>query len=239
MNRNKPAFPSIPEIPDDADALPHVPAFDGKRCSRCHEVKPIEAFGINRATPSGRNYACLECSAKKARDARNASNKPRNWRLTRPGFAICTMCEKERSIEAFPKRPDTAIGIAPMCRDCRKIAARIYDRKSNRNPDAVKRAEQRRERKRRREYQETRSMYLNRLISLVNQFIERGYPKYQIARIAGVDEQTLTRWHRNGDGKPPRVGLLIAAQERLTAALPAANMTARSTTVIFDSGDAD
>ncbi len=239
MSKKKPAFPPIPDIPEDADALPHTPKFDGKRCSICHEVRPIEAFGINRATPSGRNYMCRECAAKRARDQRNLSNKPRSWRRTRPGYAVCTMCQKELSIEAFTKRASSAIGISPTCKRCRKVAARIYERKTNRNPDAIKRAEQRRERKRRREYEETRKMYLARFSVLVTRLLARGYRKYEIARFAGIDQQTLNRWANGGAGKPPRVGHLIAAHDRLTAVIPADNMTPRRECVIFDTSEAD
>lgn len=37
------------------------------RCPRCLRALPIEAFGFNRATASGRNSRCMECERERKR----------------------------------------------------------------------------------------------------------------------------------------------------------------------------
>ncbi len=41
-----------------------------RRCPKCGEVKPIEAFGTDRARPDGRDVRCKECRREATREAR-------------------------------------------------------------------------------------------------------------------------------------------------------------------------
>ena len=36
-----------------------------KRCTRCREQKPLEAFARNRLAPDGRTYECRECRSRR------------------------------------------------------------------------------------------------------------------------------------------------------------------------------
>ncbi len=47
----------------------HLPATH-KRCSCCHEVKPVEEFGVNCQTPDGLMYYCRTCNCAKQREYR-------------------------------------------------------------------------------------------------------------------------------------------------------------------------
>lgn len=49
-----------------------------KTCSRCHESKPLDAFGVDRSTKDGLNRRCRECTNSSSRE------KNQKWRKANP-----------------------------------------------------------------------------------------------------------------------------------------------------------
>lgn len=43
---------------------------DLKRCSHCHQLKPLSEFVRRKSSPDGRDYYCRECHNAKARNYR-------------------------------------------------------------------------------------------------------------------------------------------------------------------------
>jgi hypothetical protein len=63
-----------------------------KRCSRCHEDLPLEAFGVDRERKDGKNMYCKPCICIKARSRKRKKPKRKPMTLSRlsPRTAIIT-----------------------------------------------------------------------------------------------------------------------------------------------------
>lgn len=67
-------------------SLAQIPALGFKRCTRCHEVKPVEQFGIDQGRKDGRCVYCKPCTSDVAKAT--ASRKPAGSKIIRSGYTI-------------------------------------------------------------------------------------------------------------------------------------------------------
>ena len=92
-----------------------------KRCTKCGEEKPIDAFSVNRSTKDGRAYYCRKCFAMVRRSYGRAR--------------FCTACEQTKPPDQFDgahlcfecagKVPSGAVRYCPRCH--RYKAAKVFD----------------------------------------------------------------------------------------------------------------
>lgn len=62
--------------------MKHEPACSGeKRCSVCHEVKPVLAFATHPTNRDGMQHYCRPCGNKRAADYRSARIQRESVRL--------------------------------------------------------------------------------------------------------------------------------------------------------------
>lgn len=111
-----------------------------KRCTKCHEVKPLEEFPVDKRKRDGRCPRCLVCNAKHCREARWAkkgipeSEWPRLHREVEAraarrnsvpdGCKRCSRCDEVKPLEEFPAHTNTRDGRGSQCHVCRAKRAR-------------------------------------------------------------------------------------------------------------------
>jgi hypothetical protein len=86
-----------------------------KRCSVCHQTKPLYSFHLGGSTIDGRSASCKECANARTR-AWISSETPR-LKLT-VSAKTCPACCVERSASQYHKcrsRPD---GLQTYCKEC-------------------------------------------------------------------------------------------------------------------------
>ncbi len=59
--------------------------MDGKKCSKCHEVKPLSEFNFNRRNKDGLDYKCRVCAAAEQREWRK-KNLYKTSKYNRKGY---------------------------------------------------------------------------------------------------------------------------------------------------------
>jgi len=107
-----------------------------KRCGRCQQEKPVDAFGVVRSNPDGRRGVCKECFNGKRREwiARNhervKENKRREYELNRDKYKQYFNSDKRRlrvfewklqrffgiTIDDFEAMMDAQAGRCAICR---------------------------------------------------------------------------------------------------------------------------
>ncbi len=68
-----------------------------KRCSRCHQELPLEAFNKNKAKKDGRTYACRDCRNRRIRERRAGSADVRERQNKRQAGYYAKNPEKRRA----------------------------------------------------------------------------------------------------------------------------------------------
>jgi hypothetical protein len=88
-----------------------------RRCTKCNELKPLEAFHKTKQGRFGRASVCIECRSR-------AKPKP----PVRDGYMICSNCKEEKlaTPEFFRRDSRTQSGLASLCRDCARKDAKIW-----------------------------------------------------------------------------------------------------------------
>jgi hypothetical protein len=102
-----------------------------RRCTKCNELKPLEAFHKTKKGRFGRASVCIECRSR-------AKPKP----SVRDGYKICSSCthEKPATPEFFRRDSRTESGLASLCRVCARKEAQIWRKKKlEEDPDYTKR----------------------------------------------------------------------------------------------------
>lgn len=105
-----------------------------KRCPKCGEVKPLEAFPSHKGTRDGRSSWCRVCDNKRQREARwkKQGIPPEQWsrlheeaeaRAARrnsvpDGYKACTRCDEVKPLEEFSPDKRSRDGRQSWCRVC-------------------------------------------------------------------------------------------------------------------------
>lgn len=92
-----------------------------KRCPRCCQVKPLDAFSRDSAKKGGLRTACRDCLSAQRRAKRAAVPK-----TTRPPLAVrtCRSCGETKPVEAFSRSLASKRHPWSRCRDCQNAARR-------------------------------------------------------------------------------------------------------------------
>ena len=59
--------------------------MDGKKCTKCGEVKPLSEFNLHRKNKDGLDYKCRECAAAEQREWRK-NNRDKTSEYNRKGY---------------------------------------------------------------------------------------------------------------------------------------------------------
>lgn len=93
-----------------------------KRCAKCRQVKPGDAFARRARSGDGLQYYCRDCLA-----AFNKSTRVNRGPTPRPptgGTKKCPTCRAELPYEAFYANRTRRDGLSVYCRDCHR--ARLH-----------------------------------------------------------------------------------------------------------------
>jgi len=88
----------------DEEPLPALQngASEGmKRCTKCGQQKPLEAFHRHAKHPDGRQNACKVCRAARRRSASQASGS----QSAAGGTQRCKLCQEDKPLEEFQNAP--------------------------------------------------------------------------------------------------------------------------------------
>ena len=88
-----------------------------KRCTKCGEVKPLDAFHVRTASKDGRTSACKECELAPYR-AQSVAWQQRA-ELTARGMKRCAKCGEAKPFEEFPRDARKKDGRRSRCKACR------------------------------------------------------------------------------------------------------------------------
>jgi hypothetical protein len=81
-----------------------------KECASCHELKPLSAFGKNKAKKDQLHIYCKLCVNTKTK----LSSKP----VLAPGIRVCPRCKLLLSNDQFNKDSSKTSGYASYCKTC-------------------------------------------------------------------------------------------------------------------------
>ena len=59
--------------------------MDGKKCTKCGEVKPLSEFNLHRKNKDGLDYKCRACAAEEQREWRK-KNRDKTSKYNRKGY---------------------------------------------------------------------------------------------------------------------------------------------------------
>jgi hypothetical protein len=104
---------AVLDIPSSVITERFISAMDTiipqKLCSKCGEVKTLDAFQRDRTTFDGYYPSCKVCKHKSLVFAPvSIDSKP------------CTICKETKPIDAFSKNPKHPTGYRSQCKECRK-----------------------------------------------------------------------------------------------------------------------
>ncbi len=85
-----------------------------KACSKCHVVKPLEAFCVVRRLRDGRNIYCRVCTAR--------PRKPKREKPAPSATKSCSVCMQEKPTTAFRVKTNNSDGRGGTCKACAKAA---------------------------------------------------------------------------------------------------------------------
>jgi HNH endonuclease len=131
-------FPFEIASQDEYDSM----SQQGKRCTKCRQVKPASAFTRDRQKADGLRSSCKECDTSKP-CAVSGCGKPaksrgycgmHDWRLRErgsllwepeeppevpPGYKFCPACDQAKPHAAFSRCSWTSDGLQSACKDCK------------------------------------------------------------------------------------------------------------------------
>lgn len=84
---------------------------DHKRCSRCKEVKPLEAFYKCSRTSDGRQSYCIDC-------VREVKGYKRPRVKAPEGYKFCYHCQQTKPLSEFHKDGASTTGVSSKCKSC-------------------------------------------------------------------------------------------------------------------------
>lgn len=93
-----------------------------KQCSKCREVKPLEAFHKAKGRPQDRHPQCKECRSQLGKVERLKQNTTRAEReeLLKRGLLRCVTCEEVKSLDGFYRSSRSKSGRKGQCVECYK-----------------------------------------------------------------------------------------------------------------------
>lgn len=89
--------------------------IEDKRCCKCNEVKPFEAFQNDRTTRDGKKSRCKACTARR----KNHNPQPH-------GEKKCFICQTIKDYSCFGKDASSRDGYAYECKSCKNQRMRQY-----------------------------------------------------------------------------------------------------------------
>lgn len=104
-----------------------------KQCTRCHESKHIEEFGIDASRKDGHNIACKDCIKERSQRIRDRNRPPKV--IIPEGYKKCGTCQNIKPITEFGVRRVSKDGLMYCCKLCARRGCREW-RKDN--PEKVR-----------------------------------------------------------------------------------------------------
>lgn len=114
--------------PVDADWDRPIDRAREKRCSHCRQVKPLDAFGVDRSRRSGRRSWCRACGRARVDAHRRARGLPeleRDVVIDHTREKRCSRCREIKPLSAFHHNRSQTGGRYAYCRDC--VSARYQE----------------------------------------------------------------------------------------------------------------
>jgi len=101
-----------------------------KRCSRCHEVKTVDAFSVRADRPGHYMPRCRACVnevqiARTSNSEQRLRNKAKRA-LIAAGFRRCTICHQARALADFYREGRNSDGHGSRCKHCTDTANKAY-----------------------------------------------------------------------------------------------------------------
>lgn len=110
-------------------------ADGSKRCLRCGQDLPVEAFSKHRSRPDGLQAYCKSCTSE-ANRANGRRNRERS-NIATPTTKACARCGQVKSADEFHVDRRRRDGLYSNCKVCHRV---ITDRWKAGNPSEVSRA---------------------------------------------------------------------------------------------------
>jgi len=100
-------------------AKPGLNQLGVKKCSHCHQTKPLQEFTRDTTRKDGHLDFCKACLRKKTSETRLRWKQERK-RTGLPAQKTCSGCKRTLPAEAFHQSNNSKDGLRPMCKACRK-----------------------------------------------------------------------------------------------------------------------
>ncbi|MFH8290608.1 endonuclease VII domain-containing protein [Streptomyces sp. NPDC018059] len=97
-----------------------------KRCARCREFKPREAFASNRALRDGLQCYCRPCAAEYHQERQKVKGKNVRPKVAAPaGHKYCRRCGEIKPHAEWDRNKTASDGLSTRCKACRAIEGRV------------------------------------------------------------------------------------------------------------------
>lgn len=90
-----------------------------KKCTRCHQIKPLEEFTHDKSSKDGHLRLCRACLRQKTIETRLRWSQEQEQKGP-PSHKTCHACKRTLPAEAFHLSKNTKDGLRPTCKACRK-----------------------------------------------------------------------------------------------------------------------
>ncbi|WP_414170824.1 endonuclease VII domain-containing protein [Streptoverticillium reticulum] len=102
-----------------------VVSEDVKRCARCRQEKPREAFAANRSMPDGLQCYCRACAAEYHQERQKSKGKNVRPRVDAPdGHKYCRQCGEIKPHSEWHRNATASDGLSTRCKACRALQGR-------------------------------------------------------------------------------------------------------------------
>ena len=105
--------------------------MENKICIKCKNQKDISCFIFRKDTNKYRNQ-CRECTNKREKELKKSKFENYEWQ-DYPEKLKCSMCNELKTINCFPKRKDTSLGVRLNCKSCSKEYHLTYEKNRRKN----------------------------------------------------------------------------------------------------------
>lgn len=103
-----------------------------RTCFTCKKDKNISGYYKNNKKSDGIDTICSECRTEYRRNwNKKFKNKGYKWDSWKPGYKVCSTCQKELKFLEFHKSKLGLYGLKTNCKPCEYIRNKVYKRKNN------------------------------------------------------------------------------------------------------------
>ena len=90
--------------------------MERKICNKCKTEKDISDFSFRKDIKNFKNV-CKLCIYERDKELKKLKFESHEWNHF-PDILLCETCKQMKSIDCFPKRRDTQLGIRKNCKNC-------------------------------------------------------------------------------------------------------------------------